>query len=174
MALHLAAQGAGDGGTGGEEIDIDATRPVVARGVRLADAPVGMPRPADTPLVQAADRIGSVLAQDARQALVAQAAASRDGVGQVIAPVVRHLLAERHRHRHLRHHGRAAPADQAAIDQQHRRVRLVGRDRGGHAGRAGTDHQHVGRKPHTLPRRHALPRIYSFREYNKNSPVPAS
>ena len=68
----------------------------------------------------------------------------------MMAPVVRRLGAERHRDRHLRHHGRAAAADQAPVDQQHAAAGAGGLDRGIHAGRAGADHQHVGFDPHRL------------------------
>jgi hypothetical protein len=61
-----------------------------------------------------------------------------------MAPVVGDFLAERHRHRHLRHDGRPAAADQAAIDQEDTAARPRRLDRGIHAGRAGADHQHVG------------------------------
>ena len=87
---------------------------------------------------------GRVLAQKLRQRLVAQAAAGGDGVVVMMVPVVGRFLAERGRHRHLRHHGGAAASDQAAIGEQDVRAAARRFDRGVHAGGAGADHQHVG------------------------------
>jgi len=61
-----------------------------------------------------------------------------------MAPVVRRLGAERDRHRHLRHHGRAAAADQAPSIRNTLQIGAGGSNRGIHAGRAGADHQHIG------------------------------
>ena len=100
-------------------------------------------RPADAPVVHLADAVGAFLAQQPRQRLVAQAAAGGERVLVVMAPVVRRLGAERDRDRHLRHHGGAAAADQAAVGEQHAGARARRLDRRIHAGGAGADHQHV-------------------------------
>ncbi len=118
----------------------------MARRVRLADAAIGVPRPADMPALHAADRIGPVLAQKDGKAFVAQAAARGERVGQMILPVIGRLLAQGHGDRHLRHHRGAAAADEAAIDEQDIGARLIGRDRRRHAGGARADHQHVRRE----------------------------
>ena len=92
---------------------------------------------------------------------------ARERVGEMMAPMIRHLLAQRDRDRHLRHDRGAAAADQAAIDQQHVGVRLVGRDRRRHAGGARADHQHVRRKRSFLTRvsiaSHARPEYTEIR-----------
>ena len=95
-------------------------------------------------MIQLADAVRRVLAQQLRQLFVAQPAAGGDGVGVMILPRVRRFLAERARHRHLRHHGGAAAADQAAIGQQHMRAVARRLDRRIHARGAGADDQHVG------------------------------
>ena len=104
-------------GPGVEEVHIDAARAVVAGRARLGDVAV-LARPADAPGIHLADAVGPFLAQQAGEALVAQAAAGLDGVVQMMAPVVGRLFAERHRDRHLRHHGGAAASDQAAVGEQ--------------------------------------------------------
>ena len=110
---------------------------------RLGDVAV-LARPADAPGLHLADAGGAFLAQQACEALVAQAAAGVERVVVVIAPVVRRLRAERDRDRHLRHHGGAAAADQAAVGEQHAAAGARGLDRRIHAGAARSDDQHVG------------------------------
>ena len=138
-----AAQRLRHRGAGVEEIDIDAARPVVARREGRGDLAV-LARPADAPGIHLPDAGRAFLAKQARQRLVAEPAAGGERVLIVMAPVVGRLGAERHRDRHLRHHGRAAAADQAAVDQEHAAAGARRLDRGIHAGRAGADHQHVG------------------------------
>ncbi len=62
----------------------------------------------------------------------------------MIGPMIRRLRTERDRDRHLRHHGGAAAADQAAVRQQYPGTRLRRLDRRIHAGSARSDHEHVG------------------------------
>ena len=105
--------------SGVEEIHIDAARPVVPRRERLRDAAV-LARPADAPVVHLADAVGTLLAQEPREALVAESAAGFQRVVVVVAPVVRRLAPERDRDRHLRHDGGAAAPDQAAVGERTR------------------------------------------------------
>ena len=59
-------------------------------------------------------------------------------------PVVGAFLAQRRRHRHLRHHRGAAAADEALVGEQHLPgPGPRGGDRGIHAGAAGPDDQHI-------------------------------
>ena len=58
----------------------------------------------------------------------------------MMRPVIRLLLADRGRHRHLRHDRRPAAADQALIDQHGIGAIASGGYRGVHAGTAGSDH----------------------------------
>ncbi len=134
---------------GVEEIDIDAARPVVARRERRGDLAV-LARPADAPGIHLADAGRAFLAEQPRQRLVAQPAAGGQRVLIVVRPVVGRLVAQRHGDRHLRHHGGAAAADQAAVDQEHVAAGARRLDRGVHARRAGADHQHVGLDLHGL------------------------
>jgi hypothetical protein len=107
-------------------------------------------RPADAPAVELADAIRPFLAKKLRQRFVAQAAAGRDRVGEMMLRVVGRLFAERDRDRHLRHHGGAAAADQAAIGEQHAGTAARRLDRRIHAGGAGANHQRVGVDGHGL------------------------
>src|SRR5947208_16497751 len=66
------------------------------------------------------------------------------------APVIRRLRAERGGNRHLRHDGRAAAADQAAVDEENAATRARGLDRRIHAGTARSDDQDVGFDVHGL------------------------
>src|SRR5262249_43339084 len=68
----------------------------------------------------------------------------------MVAPMVRLLRANCHRDGHLRHHGRTAASDQAAVDQQHATAGARGFDRGIHAGAARPDDEDVGFGPHRL------------------------
>ena len=146
-AVDHAAQRLRHRRAGVEEIDIDAARPVMAGREGLGDMAV-LARPADAPVVHLADAVGAFLAQQARQALVAQPAAGVERVVVVVAPVVGRLRAERHRDRHLRHHGGAAAADQAAVGEQDAAAGARGLDRRIHAGAARSDDQHVGLDMH--------------------------
>jgi hypothetical protein len=141
-ALHAGAQGLGDGGTGVEEIDVDAALAVVAGRMHLREMPVAA-RPADSPLVHFADARGALLAEQLREFRVAQAAAGLEGVGKMVLPVVGLFLAHRDCHGHLRHDGRAAAPDQAAIHQQHPGACARRRNRRVHAGATGPDDQDV-------------------------------
>jgi hypothetical protein len=58
--------------------------------------------------------------------------------------MIRDFRAERHCNRHLRHHRRAAAADQAAVKQQHPALGARRLDRRIHPGGAGANHQHIG------------------------------
>jgi hypothetical protein len=111
----------------------------VAGGEGLRDAAV-LARPADPPPLHLADARRAFLAQEAREALVAQTAARFERVVVMMAPVVGRLRAERDRHRHLRHDGGAAAADQAAIGEEDAATRARGLDRRIHAGGARSDH----------------------------------
>ena len=145
--VHHRAHCLRHGRAGVEEIDIDAARPVVARRHRLRDAAV-LAGPADAPFVQSADAVGAFLAQQARQVGVAQAAAGLERVVVVVTPMIGRLGAERDGDRHLRHHGGAAAADQAAVGEQHVAAAARRLDRGVHAGGAGADHQDVRFRTH--------------------------
>ena len=136
------AQRLGDGGARIEEVHIDTARPVMARRVRLHDAPVAA-RPADAPRVHLADTLGAFLAEQPGQRLVAEAAPGGEGIVEVMAPVVVGLRAQRHRNGHLRHDRCAAAPDQAAIGQQHAATGARGLDGGIHAGGSGADDEHV-------------------------------
>ena len=116
-ACHRAAQRFRYRGAGVEKVDIDAARAVMAGSERLGDTAV-LARPPDAPFLHLADAGGTLLAQEACEALVAQAAARFERVIVVKAPVVRRLRTERHGDGHLRHHGGAAAADQAAVGEQ--------------------------------------------------------
>ena len=115
----------------------------MAGGEGLGDAPV-LARPPDAPVLHLADAGRAFLAQEARQPLVAQAAPRFERVVVVKAPVIRRLRTEGDRDGHLRHHGRAAAADQAAVGEQHAAARAGGFDRRIHAGPARSDDQDVG------------------------------
>jgi len=136
-------------GTGIEEVDIDAARPVMTGGHDLGDAPV-FPRPSDAPFVHLADAVGALLAEQAREAGVAEAAAGLQRVVVVVRPVIRCFRAERDGDRHLRHHRGAAAADQAAVGEQHRAARARRLDRRIHACGTGADHQDIGLCAHRL------------------------
>ena len=149
--VHDGAERLRHRGPGVEEIHIDAARPVMARRERRGDLAV-LPGPADAPGIHLLDAFGALLAEQPRQRLVAEAAAGGQRVLEVIAPMVRRLGAERDGNRHLRHHGGAAAADQASVDQQHLTAGAGGLDRGVHPGRAGADHQHIGLQLNRLGR----------------------
>src|SRR5258708_11510468 len=68
----------------------------------------------------------------------------------MIRPMIRRLRTERDCDRHLRHHGGAAAADQAAVHQQHPGTRLRGLYRRIHTGGARSDYEHVGFDMHGL------------------------
>ena len=146
LPLHARAQRLRHGRAGGEEVHIDAARPVVPRRVRGADRAVRLARPADVPGVHLPDGARPILAEQRRKPGVAEPASCRQRIGEMMLPVIRHVLAERGRHGHLRHDGRAAAPDQAAVDEQHADVLLRGRERGRHAGAARADDEHVGRE----------------------------
>ncbi len=133
------------------------------RRLGLADAAVFMPRPADMPILHLADRRGAMLAQEAGKPLVAQAAPGGERVGEMMAPVIRHLLAQGDGDGHLRHDGGAAAPNEAAIDHEHVGARRIGCNRRCHAGRARADHQHVRRKLDRFRPHHARidPRMIS-------------
>ena len=76
------AQGLRHRGAGVEEIHIGAARAVMAGRHRLGDVAASA-RPADAPGIHLADAVGSLLAQQAGQAFVAQSAARREGVAQM-------------------------------------------------------------------------------------------
>jgi hypothetical protein len=110
---------------------------------RLGDTAV-LARPPDAPFLHLADAGGTLLAQEACEALVAQAAARFERVIVMKAPVVRRLRTECHGDGHLRHHGGAAAADQAAVGEQDTAASARGFDRRIHAGAARSDDQDVG------------------------------
>jgi hypothetical protein len=142
-AVDHRAQGLRHRRAGVEEIDVDAARAVVTGRLRLHDAPV-LARPADPPRVHLADGVGSLLAQQPRQGLGAQPAPGGERVGIMMAPVVGSFRAERRGDRHLRHHRRAAAADETAVDQQHPAAPARRLDRRIHAGPARADDEDVG------------------------------
>ena len=135
---------------GVEEIDIDAARPVVAR----RDAPAAMwpsLRAQPTPHASISRMQSGPSSHSSRDSGSSHSPRPAVSVSSIMmAPVVGRLGAERDRDRHLRHHGRAAAADQAAVDQQHAAAGARRLDRGVHAGRAGADHQHIGFDLHRL------------------------
>ena len=141
-----AAQRRGDGGAGVQEVDIAAARSRMTRRVDLGDTAILAPRPADPPFLQFANPRRRVAAQQRGEVLVAQAATGRERVVKMSMPVVGAFLAERRRHRHLRHDRRAAAANKALVDQQHPLGPAArGGDRGVHAGAAGPDNQDICR-----------------------------
>ncbi len=79
IARHRGAQRLRHRRAGVDEIDIDAARPVMARRHGRGDVAV-LARPADAPFVQLADAVRPLLAEQARQRLVAQAAAGGERV----------------------------------------------------------------------------------------------
>jgi len=99
--------------------------------------------PPDTPGVQFADTVGTFLAEQPGQFLVAETAACGNGIVEVVTPVVVRLRAQGHGHGHLRHDGRAAPADEAAIGKQYAATGVRGLDGCIHAGGSRADHEHV-------------------------------
>ena len=113
--------------------------------MRLFDVTV-LARPADVPGIHFEDACRPVLAQDRRQAFVAQAVAGGERIGEVILPIVRCLLTDRGRDRHHRHDGAAAAADQAAIGENDRGATLCRFERRIHASAAGADNQDIGFK----------------------------
>src|SRR5258708_25055590 len=100
--------------------------------------------PADLPVVHLAQPPRSILAQQGGKTLVAETASSRERIGQVMLPMTRRLLAERRRHRHLRHDRGAATHDKAAVWQNDRSAGPRGFKSRVHAGAAGTDHEDIG------------------------------
>ena len=99
--------------------------------------------PAHAPAVHLADHFRTLFAEQSREGRVAQAAPGREGVREVVLPVVGFLLAHRHRHGHLRHDGCAPPADEAAVGKDDLRAGAGGLEGRVHTGAAGADHQHV-------------------------------
>jgi hypothetical protein len=145
----------------------------MAGGHRLGNVAV-VARPAHAPAVHLQDAFRAFLAQQARQALVGQPAAGPDGVGEVMAPMVGRLRPERDRDRHLRHHGRAAASDQAAVGEKHLRARARRLDRRIHAGAARSDDQDIrfhmhGFGAHAHPRLTAEPIHRSGRRANSRA-----
>ena len=133
-----------------EEVHVHAAWTIVAGRERLRDTAVVPACPADTPGVERANALRAVLAQQARQTLLAQAAAGFQRVIVMVAPVVRCLRTERDRNRHLRHDGGTAAPDQAAVDQEHVATRARRLDRRIHPGRARSDDQDVGFDMHRI------------------------
>ncbi len=121
ILTHLVAQGAGAGRAGIEEIHINTALAVMARRMGLSDVVAGTRAsgPTDPPAVHLPDPGRGRLAEDFRQGLIHQAAAGGNSIGQMMAPMVRFLLANGHRHGHLRHNGGAGPPHHAFIQQQH-------------------------------------------------------
>ena len=133
---------------GVEEIHIDAARPVVAG--RHGRRRCGRPRRAQPTPHASIWRMQSGPSSHSRRARLsshrprpASSVSCRwwvqwSGVSD----------AERDRDRHLRHHGGAAAADQAAVGEQHLRAGARRLDRRIHAGAARSDHEHVGLDMH--------------------------
>ena len=150
----LPAQALRDGGSGIEEVDVDAARHPVPGGGHLAQPPVRVAGPPDPPLVHLADAIDRSFAKEGGETLVDEAAARLEGVGEVLRPVVRRLLAEGGRDRHLGHDRRPAPADHALVGEEHASSFARGGKTCVHSGPARADHEHVGldldrvRNPH--------------------------
>jgi hypothetical protein len=152
--------------TGVEEVDIDAARAVMAGREGLRDMAI-LARPADAPGVHLADAVGAVLAQQARQPLVAQPATGFERVVVVVAPMVGDFFAERHRDRHLRHDGGAAAPDQAAVGEKDAAAGARGLDRRIHAGTPRSDDQDVGLDVHGVGDRAGIGHV---RHHSKCSP----
>jgi hypothetical protein len=94
------------------------------------------------------------------------------------APVIRRLLADRSRDRHLRHDGGAAAPDQAALGEEHAATRACRLDRRIHAGAARSDDQDVGLDLHGFNSRGGHARIIVtaagfHTELGDSSPPPA-
>ena len=142
-ASALAAEALRDGGAGAEEVDVDAARHPVPGGGHLAHPAVRIARPPDLPLVHLADALDRALAEEGGEALIDEAAAGLEGVGEVPGPVVRPLLGDGGRDRHLGHDRGAAPSDHALVGEEHPGARPGGGDGGVHAGPARPDHEHI-------------------------------
>ena len=132
----------------------------MSRREHLRDAAL-LARPANAPRVHLPDALRAFLAQQPRQPLVAEPATGRKRVVIVVAPVVGRLGPERGRNRHLRHHGGAAAADQAALGEHDVYPRARGRDRRIHAGASRPDDQDIGLNMHGFMA-HAEPRSASL------------
>ena len=156
-AVQPRAQRARYGRPGVEEIDVDAARSVVSGRMHLFEVAV-LARPADFPCVHFADAQRGVLAQQPRQRRIAQAAAGRQGIGQMVLPVIGALFAQRNGDGHLRHHRGSAAADQAAVDQVHAAAVARRGDGGIHAGAARADYQHIAFKTDHCAALYADPR----------------
>jgi hypothetical protein len=102
------------------------------------------PCPANLPAIHLADAARSVLAKQPREAFVAKAASGSKRIRQMIFPMIRGLFAEGCCDRHLRHHGRPAAADQAAVGKNDRSALPRRFQRRIHACATGADHQNVG------------------------------
>ena len=141
-AVELRAQRLRNRGPGVQIVDVHASRAVVPWRRRLLQA-AALARPADAPAVHLADAARPVLAQQPRERRLAQAAPRGERVGVMVAPVIAPLVLEGCRDRHLRHDGRPAASDQAALGEQHRAAAARGLERRVHAGAAGPDHENV-------------------------------
>ena len=139
----LSAQSGGYGRSGIEEVDV-AAAPAAVTGCRTLSEAVPGARPASTPRVHLQDAAGPLLTQQGHQLLVAQAATRFDRVGCMHGPVVWFFVSERGGHGHLRHDGRAAPADEALVHQQDGRSTTRRGDGRVHARAACADDQDVG------------------------------
>ena len=146
----LAAEALRDGGAGVEEVDVDAARHPVPGGADLAHPAVRVARPPDPPPVHLADALDRALAQEGGEALVDEAAAGLEGVGEVPRPVVRPLLGDGGRDRHLGHDRRPAAPDHALVGEEHPGARPRGRNCRIHPGPARPDHQHIRLDPKRL------------------------
>src|SRR5262249_24992556 len=140
FAADLVAQRRADGGTGAEEVDINAALPVVTAGLDLVDLAVVAPRPIDVPAGELANPLRAPLAQQRGEVLVTEAAPGHERILEMELGAVGLDLAERGRARHLRHDGGATAADHVLVEQENARTVAGRRDRGEHAGAAAADH----------------------------------
>src|SRR3569833_2129879 len=145
----------GYGRTGREEIHIAAAWPVMPWCLRLLDVPI-LARPPDLPGNHLATTPRAVLAQQRGEAFVAEASARGERVGQMMLPMIGHLLAARGCHCHLRHYRRTAAPDQASIHQDHICACARRLERGIHARAACTDDENVRVELRDLPLHNAI------------------
>ncbi len=90
----------------------------MARRHGLRDTSI-LTRPTNAPVVHGANAFGPFLTQQLCKRVVAQSAPGRDCILVVMAPMVGSFGPESDGNGHLRHHCRAAAADEAAISEKY-------------------------------------------------------